>query len=272
MNLLNRTGLALAAFLAWSTSALAQAAYPSQSVKIVVPFGAGSITDTVARLLADRLGAAWGQSVIVENRPGLPGTTGVAKATPDGYTLMVTSSGHTIAKAVNANISFDPIADFAGISRVVTAPFAMIVPPELPLKTLKDFIDLAKSQPGKLNFSSAGVTSTTFLAGEILRQTAGLELVHVPFKGVPEAITAVLRNDAQFYFAPISDAKELSDGGKVRVLAVSSAQRVPQFPDLPTVSETLPSYTYEGWFGITHAPPLLALDAFFANLASTPRV
>lgn len=246
------TRLALAAVLAAgaAAAALAQGSYPSQGVKIVVPFGAGSITDTTARVLADKLQAVWGQSVVVENRPGLPGTTAVAKAAPDGYTLMLTSSGHTVAKAVNANVTFDPVKDFVGITRAVTAPFIMIVPPELPANNLKELIDLVKSKPGTMNFSSAGVTSTTFLAGEIFRQMADLKMTHVPFKGVPEAITAVLRNDVQFYFAPVSDARELVDGKKVKAIAASSAKRVPQFPDLPTVGETLKGYEYEGWFGV----------------------
>ncbi len=224
--------------------------YPNQIVRIVVPFSAGSITDGLARILADKLAEMWKQQVIVENRPGIPGTTGVAKSTPDGYTLMLTSNGHTIAGALNKNIQFDPVKDFAGVSRVAAVPLVAIVPPDLPAKNLREFIALANEKPGQLNFSSAGVASTSYLSAEIFRQDAKINMVHVPYKGAPEAVTAVIRNDAQLYFAPIPSTQELSATGKVKALAINSAQRVPQLPDVPTVAETLPGYKYESWFGV----------------------
>jgi tripartite-type tricarboxylate transporter receptor subunit TctC len=239
-----------AALVALAAGAGAQS-YPSETVKIIVPFQAGSVTDTLARALADKLGPVWKQNVIVENRPGLPGTTSVAKAPADGYTLMVTSNGHVIAKTINKNVQFDPVGDFVGISRLVEVPFVMIVPPTLPAKTLKEFIDLAKSEPKKYNFSSAGVASTTFLAAETLRQAAGMELVHLPTKGVPDAITAVLRGDVAFYFAPIPNAAEQAKAGNVRMLGVSSAKRHPDVPDVPTVAEAgVPTFKYASWFGL----------------------
>src|SRR2546430_2923 len=224
--------------------------YPNQVVRIVVPFSAGSITDGLARILADKLGELWKQQVIVENRPGLPGTTGVAKSPPDGYTLMLTSNGHTIAGAINKNIQFDPVKDFAGVSRVASVPLVAIVPPELTAKTLKDFITLAKERPGQLNFSSAGVASTSYLSAEIFRQDAKINVVHIPYKGAPEATTAVIRNDAQLYFAPIPATQDLSASGKVKAIGINSAQRVPQLPQVPTIAETLPEYKYESWFGV----------------------
>jgi tripartite-type tricarboxylate transporter receptor subunit TctC len=238
-----------AALAACVQNASAQS-YPSQIVRIVVPFSAGSITDGLARILADKLAEMWKQQVIVENRPGIPGTTGVAKSTPDGYTLMLTSNGHTIAGALNKSIQFDPVKDFAGVSRVAAVPLVAIVPPELPVKNLREFIALANEKPGQLNFSSAGVASTSYLSAEIFRQDAKINIVHVPYKGAPEATTAVIRNDAQLYFAPIPSTQELSATGKVKALAINSAQRVPQLPDVPTVAETLPSYKYESWFGV----------------------
>jgi tripartite-type tricarboxylate transporter receptor subunit TctC len=250
MKLATAVGLGAAALMALTVDAGAQS-YPNDSVKIIVPFGAGSVTDNLARALADKLGPVWKQNVIVENRPGLPGTTSVARAQPDGYTLMVTSNGHVIAKTLNKNVQFDPVADFAGITRLVEVPFVMIVPPTLPAKTFKEFIDLAKKEPGKHNFSSAGVASTTFLAGETLRQAAGLELVHVPFKGVPEAVTAVLRGDVSFYFSPIPDATSQAEGGKVRMLAITSPTRSKDVPDVPTIAEAgVPSFKYSSWFGL----------------------
>jgi tripartite-type tricarboxylate transporter receptor subunit TctC len=242
--------LGIAALMIASGSAFAQS-YPTQTVRIVVPFSAGSITDGLARILADKLSGMWKQQVIVENRPGLPGTASVASAAKDGYTLMLTSNGHTIARAINKTVPFDPVKDFAGVSIVASAPVAALVPADSPAKTLKDFIDMARKNPGKLNFGSAGVASTTFLATEVMRQEAKLNMVHVPFKGAPEAVTAVLRGDVQIYFAPIPAALSLGKAGKVRVLAVNSAKRAPQLPDVPTVAEAaLPNYRYESWFGV----------------------
>jgi tripartite-type tricarboxylate transporter receptor subunit TctC len=250
MTKLRMIGLAAAAALATSSGAMAQN-YPTQTVRIVVPFSAGSITDGLARILADKLGTLWKQQVIVENRPGLPGTTSVAKSKPDGYTLMLTSTGHTVARAINKAVQFDPVKDFAGISVVASAPVVAIVPADSPAKTLKEFIELARKNPGKLNFSSAGVASTTFLAAEVMRQEAKIDMVHVPFKGAPEAVTAVIRGDVQFYFAPLPSAQSLGAAGKVRVLAINSAKRAPQLPDVPTVAEAaLPNYQNEAWFGV----------------------
>jgi tripartite-type tricarboxylate transporter receptor subunit TctC len=242
--------IAVAALMTASGGASAQS-YPNQTVRIVVPFSAGSITDGLARILADKLSGMWKQQVIVENRPGLPGTASVASAAKDGYTLMLTSNGHTIARAINKTVPFDPVKDFAGVSIVASAPVAALVPADSPAKTLKDFIEMARKNPGKLNFGSAGVASTTFLATEVMRQEAKLNMVHVPFKGAPEAVTAVLRGDVQLYFAPIPSAVSLGKAGKVRVLAVNSAKRAPQLPDVPTVAEAaLPNYQYESWFGV----------------------
>ena len=251
MTALRTTLLALstvaAAAFGGALDASAQA-YPNQVVRIVVPFSAGSITDGLARILADKLGDLWKQQVIVENRPGLPGTTAVAKSAPDGYTLMLTSNGHTIASAINKSIQFDPVKDFAGVSRVAAVPLVAIVPPDFPGKTLKDFIAAANEKPGQLNFSSAGIASTSYLSAEILKQDAKINIQHVPYKGAPEATTAVIRNDVQMYMAPIPSTQELTATGKVKALAINSAKRVPQLPDVPTVAETLPNYKYESWF------------------------
>ncbi len=242
--------VAAAALLAAGSQALAQT-YPTQRVTIVVPFSAGSITDGLARILADKLGDMWKQQVIVENKPGIPGTASVAKAAPDGYTLMLTSNGHTIAGAITKSLPFDPVKDFAGITQVVSAPLVAIVPPDLPVKTLKDFVDLAKQKPGTLNFGSAGVASTTYLATEVFKQQANINIVHIPFRGAPEAVTAAVRGDVQLYFAPLPNSLELSQSNKVRALAVNSAQRVKQWPDLPTVAEAaVPSYKYDSWFAV----------------------
>jgi tripartite-type tricarboxylate transporter receptor subunit TctC len=264
-----KAGAALAAATFLASAPAAAQSYPNQRVTIVVPFSAGSITDGLARILADKLADMWKQQVIVENRSGLPGTTGVAKAAPDGYTLMLTSNGHTIAGAINKGIQFDPVKDFAGVSRVASVPLVAIVPPDFPGKTLADFIARAKEKPGALNFSSAGVASTSFLATEIMRQDAKIDMQHVPYKGAPEATTAVIRGDAQLYMAPIPSTKDLSGSGKVKAIAINSAKRVPQLPDVPTIAETLPEYRYESWFGVLapRGTPQAILDKVAKDIA-----
>ena len=243
--------LAAAALAVAGSSALAQQPYPSQVVRIVVPFSPGSATDLLARAIADKLGEKWKQQVIVENRPGIAGTTSVAKSPADGYTLMLTSNGHTVAGVLNKALQFDPVKDFAGITPVASVPLVLIVNPELPTKTLKEFIDHAKAKPGSLNFASPGLGSTTFIAGALFKDAAKLDLVHVPFKGAPEANMSVVRGDSHMYFTPASTAVELVQSGKVRALGVATDQRVPSMPDVPTLKEAgLPNFSYESWFGL----------------------
>jgi tripartite-type tricarboxylate transporter receptor subunit TctC len=269
--------LASAALVASIFGASAQT-YPNQVVRIVVPFSAGSITDGLARILADKLAELWKQQVIVENRPGLPGTTGVAKSAPDGYTLMLTSNGHTIAGAINKSIQFDPVKDFAGVSQVASVPLVAIVPPDFAGKTIKEFIAIANQKPGQLNFSSAGVASTSYLSAEVFKQNAKIDILHVPYKGAPEAVTAVIRGDAHLYFAPIPSAQDLGATNKVQVIAINSAKRVPQLPDVPTVAESgLPDYKYESWFGVlapagTPTPILDKVSADIAKVLQMPDV
>jgi tripartite-type tricarboxylate transporter receptor subunit TctC len=241
---------------AWAASSVASAQsdpaqYPNQTVRIVVPVSPGSIADGFARMIAEKLGDFWKQPVVVENRPGLPGITSVAKSPADGYTLLLNSNGHTIAGALNKNIQFDPVRDFAGVTRIASVPLVMIVPPDLPAKTVRDFIDLAKQKSGQLNFATAGVSTTSYLSAEIFKQNANINIVHVPYRGAPEAVTAIARGDAQMYFAPIPSAQELGAAGKVAVVAINSAARAPQLPNVPTIAESgLPNYKYESWFGM----------------------
>ena len=225
--------------------------YPSQVVRIVVPVSPGSIADGFARLIAERLSELWKQQVIVENRPGLAGTTSAAKSPPDGYTLFLNSNGHTIAGAINKDLQFDPVKDFSGITLIATVPLVMIVPAMSPAKTVKDFVAMAKEKPGQLNFANAGVSTTSFLSAEVFKQSAKIDIVHVPYRGAPEAVTAVMRGDAHMYFAPIPSAQELGASGKVAVLAVNTANRVPQMPHLPTIAEAgLADFKYNSWFGM----------------------
>jgi tripartite-type tricarboxylate transporter receptor subunit TctC len=276
MKKLIQLGLALAALVATGLPASAQS-YPNQRVTIVVPFGAGSVTDILARIVADEMGKKWNQQVIVENRPGLAGTTAVGKAAPDGYTLMLTSNGHTVAGLVSKTLTVDPVKDFAGITRIASAPLYLITYPGLEAKTLKDVIAKAKEQPGKLNFSSPGLASTTFIAGALFRKTAGINIVHVPFKSAPDAVTAVIRNDVQMYFAPVNLAKEQSEAGKVVAIAAATAQRIPELPNVPTFTEAGLPFVYDSWFGLMapHGTPQSVLDKIskdWAEALKTPEM
>ncbi len=225
--------------------------YPNQTVRIIVPFSAGSSTDTLARVLADELTRLWKQTVVVENRPGIAGTSFVAKSPADGYTLMLTSNGHTIGAVVNKNLPFDPAKDFVGITPVANVPQAMIVPPDLPAKNLQEWIALARAKPGQLNFSSAGLASTSYLGAELLRQTAKIDIVHVPQRGAPEAVTSVMRNDTQFFLLSVHLSADLHRSGKVRAIAIARDRRTPALPDVPTFVEAgLKDFKYESWFGV----------------------
>jgi tripartite-type tricarboxylate transporter receptor subunit TctC len=241
--------LALASPHAVLAQASDPAQYPNQTVRIVVPFSAGSTTDGQARVIADKLGEMWKQQVIVENRPGIAGTASVAKAPADGYTLMLTSNGHTIAKVINRNLPYDPVKDFAGVTQVSTVPVGFLVPPDLPATTVKELIALAKEQPGKVNFASAGRASSSYLAGELFKQTAKIDIVHIPHKGAPEALTSILRGESQLFAASVSTALDLIATKKVGILAVT--RPVAALPHVPTVADAgLPEYSYDSWFGV----------------------
>ena len=196
--------------------AAAQGDYPNQMVRIVVPFSAGSITDGLARILADKLAIVWKQQVIVENRAGLPGTTGVAKSPPDGYTLMLTSNGHTIAGVINKNLQFDPVKDFAGVSQVAAVPMVMIVPPDFPAKSLKEFLQMAKDKPGRSTSPRPASPRRRSSRPKSCARTPASTWCMCPTRARPEAVTAVVRGDAQMYFAPIPAAQELGATGKVQ--------------------------------------------------------
>jgi len=249
--------LALSAHTAAAQKAAAP--YPTQIVKIVVPFSAGSLTDMLARTVADKLGPMWKQSVIVENHPGIAGTALVAKAPADGYTLLLTSNGHAVIKAINPNIPFDPVGDFVGVTRLASMPMIMIAPPNADHDTLQKLVTRAQAKPGGLSFASAGLASTAFIAGELFKKTKQLDILHVPYKGTPDAQTSVMRGDTDFFFSPAAISDELIHTGKVRALAVTGATRVQSLPNVPTFKEAgIPEFEYDAWFGLlapANTPP-----------------
>jgi tripartite-type tricarboxylate transporter receptor subunit TctC len=232
----------------------AAADFPGKPIRIVVGFTPGGGPDITARFIAQKLTESWRQNVVVDNRPGAGGTIAaqtVARANPDGYTLLSVSSAHAVAPAVYAKLPYDTRKDLAGITLTASSKYLLVVAPALGVKTLKDLLALAKAKAGQLNFSSAGVGSGTHFAGEQFKSMAAINVVHVPFKGIPEALTETMTGRVQFFMAPIANAVNLVKEGKLVALGVSSVQRDPLVPDVPTVAEAgVPGYHSELWFGL----------------------
>ncbi|HUL92104.1 MAG TPA: tripartite tricarboxylate transporter substrate binding protein [Burkholderiales bacterium] len=237
-------------------TALSQRAddYPARTVHILVGFTPGGGPDITARYVAQRLGDTWKQQVIVDNRPGAGGTIAagtVARAAPDGYTLLSVSSAHAVAAAVYPKLPYDTFKDLAGITETASSSYVLVVPPSLGVRSVGELVARAKASPGRLNFSSAGVGSGTHFAGEMFKAMAGIDVVHVPFKGIPESLTEIMTGRVQFFMAPIANSVNLVREGKLAGLAVSSAKRDPLLPDLPTVAESgVPGYESILWFGL----------------------
>ncbi len=235
----------------------AAADFPDKPIRIVVGFTPGGGPDITARFIAQKLTESWRQNVVVDNRPGAGGTIAaqtVARANPDGYTLLSVSSAHAVAPAVYAKLPYDTRKDLAGITLTASSKYLLVVAPALDVKALTDLLALAKAKPGQLNFSSAGVGSGTHFAGEQFRSMAAINVVHVPFKGIPEALTETMTGRVQFFMAPIANAVNLVKEGKLVALGVSSVQRDPLVPDVPTVAEAgVPGYHSELWFGLLTA-------------------
>ncbi len=240
--------------LAAAFNAVAQP-FPTKPIRIVVGFAPGGNTDVVARLVAVRMQELLGQPVVVENKPGAGGvvaTDFIAKAPPDGYTLLMSSLGpHTVSPFLLKTVTFDPVTDLAPVSNVSVNALMLLVSPSVPVKTVPEFIAYAKANPGKLNYGSSGVGSTTHLSGEVLSSMAGIKLVHIAYKGGPPALAALLAGDTQFMFSNLSDALPQSRSGKLRALAVTTASRVKQVPDMPTIAESgLPGFDVAPWNGV----------------------
>jgi tripartite-type tricarboxylate transporter receptor subunit TctC len=228
----------------------AQGDYPGKPVRIVVGFTPGGGPDLTARYLAQKLTESWGQQVLVENRPGAGGTVAagqVARAAPDGYTLLSVSSAHSVAAAIYPRLPYE-MKDLAGVTLTGTSKYVAV---SSQFKTLKELLAAAKAKPGQINFSSAGVGSGTHFAGEIFKSMAGIDVVHVPFKGIPEALTETMTGRIHFFMAPIANSVGPLKDGRLAALGVSSKQRDALLPDVPTVDEAgVPGYQTILWFGL----------------------
>ena len=239
---------ALCATLAYGQS------YPTKPVKIVVPFTAGSATDILARTFGQKLSEIWGQPVIIENHPGAGGTIGaaiVAKAPPDGYTLLVHSAAQAYNPSIYPNLSYDTAKDFAEIVPLAGQPNVLVVAPATGYKTVNDLIAAAKKKPGELNFASAGTGSGTHINAEKFRLAAGIDVVHIPYKGTPEALTDTMTGRITYFFSPISAALPNIREGKLIALGVSTAKRSSVLPNVPTIAESgLPGFDYNLWVGL----------------------
>lgn len=249
-----RAALSLLSLVAANSLA---AEFPARPVRMVVPLTAGSGADIAGRIVGRVLTDMWKQSVIADNRPGAGGQIGtqlVVRANADGYTLLVQSASHAANPAIYEKLPYDSLKDLVDVALLGSSPYIMVSSPTGPYRDLKTFIATVKSKPGEIPFASAGVGSSTHLTAEYFAQVAGLKMIHVPFKGSPEAITDAATGRVSFYMAPIGTAIGMAQENRVRVLGVTSAKRVPQLPNAPTIAEQgLPGFEIDLWFG-TWAP------------------
>jgi tripartite-type tricarboxylate transporter receptor subunit TctC len=270
-------GLALCA-----ASALAHAqAYPTKPIRWVVPYGPGS-TDILARMLAPKVGAALGQQIVVENRPGAGGSMGseqVAKGAADGYTLLMgTAASHAVNPALYSKVGYDAAKDFAPIINLASIPNVVIVNPQVPYKTIPELVAAAKAQPGVLTYSSNGSGTSQHMSAALFEMLTGVKMVHVPYKGSSEGVVAVTRGDVNIMFANMPPSLALIKDGRVRAIAVTTAKRLAAFPDLPTVAETgVPGYEVSTWFALfaaagTPEPVVQRLNREFAVALADPEI
>lgn len=228
--------------------------YPNKPVRLIVPFPPGGGTDITARLIAQKLTERWGQQVLVDNRPGANGTIGMdiaSKSTPDGYTISMISSNHTVNAAVYKNLPYDLVKDLAPITQATTQPYAVVLHPSVPAKSVKELIELARAKPGTLNYGSSGTGALDHLSGALLASLAKINIVHVPYKGGSPALTDVLAGQIQMLFSTILQSRAHLNAGRLRALAVTTARRSPAEPGLPTMQEAgVPGYEVAGWFGV----------------------
>ena len=249
--------------------------YPTRPIRFVVPFAAGGGVDLTARIVAQNMSESLGQPILIENRTGAGGIVGadvVAKSPPDGYTFLVTTSGHTILPSLSKTLPWDPVKDFSPVSKVVSYPLLLVVNPSVPVNSAADLIALAKERPGILNYGTGGVGTPPQLAMELLKSMAGINVVHVPYQGNGPATVAVMRGEIQIILDTMIGPLAAVRAGKLHALAVTSRERSPLLPEIPTLNEAaLPGYVFEGWTGM-FAPastPSDLIDRMNAELART---
>jgi tripartite-type tricarboxylate transporter receptor subunit TctC len=228
--------------------------YPAKIVRLLVPFSPGSGSDTIGRIIAGGLTEVFGQQVIVDNRAGAAGNIGAeiaAKAPPDGYTLFEVNMGHAANVSLYRNLPYDLMRDFAPVTQFVSSPAVVVVHPSLPVKSIAELVKLAKARPGAINYSSGGAGTPTFVAAELFKGQAGIDLLHVPYRAGGEALTAVIAGETSVYFAPLAPALPQIRQGRLRALAVTSAKRLSLLPEYPTVAASgYPGYESGNWYGI----------------------
>jgi tripartite-type tricarboxylate transporter receptor subunit TctC len=247
--------ISLAAILAVLTSGpAASQPYPAKPVRFIVPFSAGSGSDTIGRIVGAGLGEVWGRQVIVDNRAGAAGNIGAelaAKSAPDGYTLFLVNMGHAANVTLYPNMPYDLLRDFAPVTQIATSPAVVVVHPSLPVKSMGELVKLAKAKPGVINYASGGSGTPTFIAVEMFKSRAGIDLLHVPYRAGGEALTSVLSGETSVYFSPLAVALPHIRGGKLRALAVTSTKRLSLLPESPTVAESgYPGYEAGNWYGL----------------------
>ena len=235
-------------------TAAAQVGYPTKPIRVIVPFAAGSTTDIIARAIADKMGASMGQTLVIDNRGGASGTIGqaaVAQAAPDGYTIMIHSSSHTVSPSTFARLPFDTVADFAGVTPISTTPNVLVMSPSKNIRSLQQLLAAARAKPGSMNFASAGQGSATHLNAEKFKLAAKIEATNIPFKGSAEAVTEVMSGRVDYYFSPIAPVIGQIKDGSLVALAVGSPSRASALPDVPTTAEAgVPGSEFNFWIGM----------------------
>jgi tripartite-type tricarboxylate transporter receptor subunit TctC len=235
-------------------AAHAQGAYPNKPIRVIVPFAAGSTTDIISRAITDKMGQSMGQQFVIENRGGASGTIGqavVAQSAPDGYTIMIHSSSHTVTPHTFAKLPFDPLKDFTPVTPISATPNVLVISPAKNIKTVQELLSYARANPGKLNFASAGQGSATHLNAEKFKLAAKIDAANIPFKGSAEAVNEVIAGRVDYYFSPIAPVIGQIRGGQLLALAVGSAQRASALPDVPTTAEAgVPGSEFNFWIGM----------------------